>query len=148
MHLYDASAGATRDAPAGVIAIAEHSMTDPNLIILYVDSPDRSARFYTELLRKPPVHATPSFAKFKLDSGLMLGLWARQTVTPRAISAGRGGELAIPVANREAVRALHADWTERGIPIAQQPTDLDIGHTFVGLDPDGHRLRVFARKQE
>ncbi|MBO9356114.1 drug:proton antiporter [Bordetella petrii] len=123
-------------------------MTDPNLIILYVDNPDRSVRFYAELLHKPPVHATPSFAKFKLDSGLMLGLWARQTVTPRAISAGRGGELAIPVASREAVRALHADWTERGIPIAQPPTDLDIGHTFVGLDPDGHRLRVFARRTD
>jgi len=123
-------------------------MTDPNLIILYVDSPARSARFYTELLHKQPVHATDNFAKFKLDSGLMLGLWARQTVTPRAISAGRGGELAIPVPDRETVRALHADWTERGIPIAQPPTDLDIGHTFVGLDPDGHRLRVFARARD
>ncbi|OZI24148.1 drug:proton antiporter [Bordetella genomosp. 7] len=122
-------------------------MIDPNLIILYVDSPDRSARFYTELLHKQPVLATPSFAKFKLDSGLMLGLWARQTVTPRSISAGRAGELAIPVADREAVFALHADWTRRGIPIALPPTELDIGHTFVGLDPDGHRLRVIARKE-
>ncbi|MCD0503436.1 VOC family protein [Bordetella petrii] len=120
-------------------------MIDPNLIILYVDSPDRSARFYTELLHKEPIHSTASFAKFKLDSGLMLGLWARQTVSPRAISAGRAGELAIPVPDRETVRALHADWTERGIPIAQPPTDLDIGHTFVALDPDGHRLRVITR---
>lgn len=123
-------------------------MIDPNLIILYVDSPDRSARFYTDLLSKEPVLATPSFAKFKLDSGLMLGLWARQTVSPRAISAGRAGELAIPVANRAAVFALHADWTERGIPIAQRPTELDIGLTFVGLDPDGHRLRVLTRSAD
>ncbi|OZI78388.1 VOC family protein [Bordetella genomosp. 2] len=123
-------------------------MTDPNLLILYVDSPDRSARFYTELLHKQPVHATPNFAKFKLDSGLMLGLWARQTVAPRVLSAGRAGELAIPVADRDTVRALHADWTERGIPIAQPPTDLDIGHTFVSLDPDGHRLRVIAPRRD
>ncbi|GAB1578871.1 VOC family protein [Bordetella petrii] len=134
--------------PADVIAFAEDSMTDPNLLILYVDSPDRSARFYTELLHKQPVHATPNFAKFKLDSGLMLGLWARQTVAPRVLSAGRAGELAIPVADRDTVRALHADWTERGIPIAQPPTDLDIGHTFVGLDPDGHRLRVIAPRRD
>src|SRR3546814_13632195 len=100
MHLYDASAGATRNAPVGAIAIAEHSMTDPNLIILYVDSPDRSARFYTELLHKQPVHAPPSFPKFQLDSGQMLGLWARQTLTPRAISAGRRGQLAPPGATR------------------------------------------------
>ena len=26
----------------------------------------------------------------------------------------------------------------------QAPTDLDFGRTFVALDPDGHRLRVFA----
>jgi predicted enzyme related to lactoylglutathione lyase len=26
----------------------------------------------------------------------------------------------------------------------QQPTDIDFGRTFVGLDPDGHRLRVFS----
>src|SRR5690606_38743784 len=84
----------------------------------------------------------------KLDSGLMLGLWARQTVAPRVLSAGRAGELAIPVADRDTVRALHADWTERGIPIAQPPTDLDIGHTFVALDPDGHRLRVIAPRRD
>ena len=24
------------------------------------------------------------------------------------------------------------------------PTDMDFGHTFVALDPDGHRLRVFS----
>jgi len=28
--------------------------------------------------------------------------------------------------------------------VAQKPVDMDFGHTFVALDPDGHRLRVFA----
>ncbi len=30
------------------------------------------------------------------------------------------------------------------LPIAQPPTAMDFGLTFVALDPDGHRLRVFA----
>jgi hypothetical protein len=28
--------------------------------------------------------------------------------------------------------------------MAQTPTEMDFGTTFVALDPDGHRLRVFA----
>jgi hypothetical protein len=27
--------------------------------------------------------------------------------------------------------------------MAQAPTELDFGRTFVALDPDNHRLRVF-----
>jgi len=30
------------------------------------------------------------------------------------------------------------------LPIAQPLTQMDFGYTFVALDPDGHRLRVFA----
>jgi predicted enzyme related to lactoylglutathione lyase len=39
---------------------------------------------------------------------------------------------------------MHRDWIARGLPIIQQPADLDFGRTFVATDPDGHRLRVFA----
>ncbi len=63
--------------------------------------------------------------------------------TPAHGRAGGGGELAFPVADRAAVLALHADWAGRGLPILQAPADLDFGYTFVALDPDGHRLRVF-----
>ena len=38
----------------------------------------------------------------------------------------------------------HADWEQRGLPIAQKPTAMDFGHTSVALGLDGHRLRVFA----
>jgi len=34
------------------------------------------------------------------------------------------------------------------VPIALPPTDLDIGRSFVALDPDGHRLRVYASDKE
>ena len=53
-------------------------------------------------------------------------------------------EIAFAVADAAAVDATHADWRSRGYPIAQKPTAMDFGHTFVALDPDGHRLRVFA----
>jgi predicted enzyme related to lactoylglutathione lyase len=61
-------------------------------------------------------------------------------------AAGRGGasELAFTVADAEAVNQRHVDWSRRGLPILQAPTDMDFGRTFVALDPDGHRLRVFA----
>ncbi|RKH01623.1 drug:proton antiporter [Corallococcus sp. CA053C] len=119
-------------------------MADPNFVLLYVDSPSASATFYAGLLGKPPVEASPTFAMFALSSGVMLGLWSKHTVEPAAKATGGGAELAFTVEDAAAVRAMHADWSGRGLPIAQAPTDLDFGHTFVALDPDGHRLRVFA----
>ncbi|WP_163998978.1 VOC family protein [Pyxidicoccus caerfyrddinensis] len=119
-------------------------MTDPNFVLLYVDSPPASAAFYAGLLGRPAVESSPTFAMFALSSGVMLGLWSKHTVEPAAKATGGGAELAFAVADANAVRAMHADWSGRGLPIAQAPTDLDFGHTFVALDPDGHRLRVFA----
>ncbi len=53
-------------------------------------------------------------------------------------------EVCFPASDAAAVRATHADWSRRGLAVAQQPTDMSFGHTFVALDPDGHRLRVFV----
>jgi catechol 2,3-dioxygenase-like lactoylglutathione lyase family enzyme len=119
-------------------------MPDPNFVILYVDSPAASASFYADLLGKPPVESSPTFAMFALDSGVMLGLWSRRTVEPATTAPGGGGEIAFTVADADAVHAVHADWRKRGLTVIQVPTRLDFGHTFVALDPDGHRLRVFA----
>lgn len=118
-------------------------MTDPNFVLLYVKSPTASATFYTGLLGKPPVEASATFAMFALESGVMLGLWAAHTVQPAATAPG-GGEIAFSVSDKGAVRALHEAWQAKGLPVVQPPTDMDFGYTFVALDPDGHRLRVFA----
>ena len=120
------------------------SKRDPNFIILYVDSTPASARFYADLLGKQPVEQSPTFAMFALGSGVMLGLWSRNTVEPASAAGASSGELAFAVADKAAVAATYADWGKRGLRVAQAPTDLDFGHTFVALDPDGHRLRVFA----
>ncbi len=78
-----------------------------------------------------------------LTEGVMLGLWSRRTVKPEATPVG-GGEVAFTVADAQAVQATFEDWRARGLSIAQSPLKMEFGHTFVALDPDGHRLRVFA----
>lgn len=118
-------------------------MSDPNFVLLYVKSPQDSAVFYAELLGKAAVEASPTFAMFALDSGAMLGLWAAHTVEPPATAPG-GAEIAFAVDGEEAVGSMHAAWSAKGLDIAQAPTTMDFGFTFVALDPDGHRLRVFA----
>ena len=119
-------------------------MTDPNFVILYVKDPSASAAFYADVLGRTPVEASPTFVMFALSSGVMLGLWLRDNVAPAADAAAGGAELAITLPDADAVRATHADWSRRKLPIAQPPTAMDFGLTFVALDPDGHRLRVFA----
>lgn len=120
-------------------------MADPNFIILYVDSPTASADFYAALLEKPPVESSPTFAMFALPSGVMLGLWSRHTVEPAAApTLGGGSEVAFAVESKDQVTSLYNAWTGRGLRVVQKPVDMDFGHTFVALDPDGHRLRVFA----
>ena len=132
--------------PAGFEVISKRvpTLTDPNFIILYVDSPARSAAFYGELLGRAPVESSPTFAMFALASGTMLGLWARHTVEPAPTAGGGGAEVAFAVDGEPTVRRMFDDWTTRGVPVLQAPVAMDFGFTFVAADPDGHRLRVFA----
>lgn len=119
-------------------------MLEPNLFILYVDNPLHSAKLYGELLQKTPVDLHPTFAMFTLNSGAMLGLWSKHTAEPTAKCTGGGGEITFSVENQAAVDALYQDWTHRGLTVAQKPVAMDFGYTFVVLDPDQHRLRVFS----
>lgn len=119
-------------------------MPDPTFVILYASNPTASAAFYADLLGKPPVEASASFAMFALESGVMLGLWGRDGVQPPATAAAGAAELAFTVADGDALRAAYADWRRRGLEILQPPTVMDFGETFAARDPDGHRLRVFA----
>jgi len=118
-------------------------MFNPGYILLYVSSPQASAAFYSELLGLTPIENSDTFALFKLASGVMFGLWSAATVEPAATAVG-GSELAFSVADKLAVDATHAQWAGRGLTIAQAPCALDFGYTFVALDADGHRLRVFT----
>jgi catechol 2,3-dioxygenase-like lactoylglutathione lyase family enzyme len=118
-------------------------MSDFNFVILYVEKPARSEAFYADLLGRPAVQSSPAFVMFAMASGVTLGLWGREGVRPAADAPG-GGEIAFAAESGAAVDARCADWRARGLNIIQPPTDMDFGRTFVALDPDGHRLRVFA----
>ena len=118
-------------------------MPNFSFVLLYVDNPPASATFYVDLIGRPPIETSPTFAMLPLTDTVMLGLWSKHTVAPAATPPG-GTEVAFTVADADAVEATHKDWKRRGLTIAQMPTDMDFGRTFVALDPDGHRLRVFA----
>jgi catechol 2,3-dioxygenase-like lactoylglutathione lyase family enzyme len=122
-------------------------MPHPQFVLLYVASPAASAAFYAGLLDCQAIEASPTFAMFALENGAMLGLWARETVLPAPNPGLGGSELGFALASDARVDQCHADWGAKGIVIAQAPTRMDFGYTFVGLDPDGHRLRVFAPSQ-
>ena len=119
-------------------------MNAPSFILLYVESPTASAAFYEKLLGRPPVESSTNFSMFVFDNGVRLGLWRRGDVQPKPTAEPGGAEMIFPFADDKAVDAACADWRQRGMTIAQAPTAMDFGYTFVALDPDGHRLRGFA----
>jgi len=120
------------------------SMSHPNFALLYVDDALISARFYADVLEIEPVEAQATFALFALRSGLKLGLWAKSDVLPAVTAPSGSSELAIALKSEEEFEHLYKNWRARGVVIAQVPTSMDFGLTFVALDPDGHRLRVFV----
>lgn len=116
----------------------------PTAVLLYVESTAKSTAFYEKLLGRAPVESQANFAMFLLEGGHTLGLWARHDVEPGATSAPGAFELGIGAESDAQVDALFQQWSERGWTIAQTPTRMDFGYTFLGLDPDGHRIRVYA----
>ena len=124
-------------------------MPQPNFMLLYVDSPQASARFYGGLLAREPVESSATFVLFTLESGLALGLWARHLVKPAPVAGPGGAEIVFPVDDAVAVSAVYRDWKTHGVAIAQEPTEMDFGTTFVGLIPTatgcGCLLRLCGR---
>jgi catechol 2,3-dioxygenase-like lactoylglutathione lyase family enzyme len=122
-------------------------MSDISFLLLYVDNVAASQAFYAQTLGRKAVESSPTFAIVPAAPGVMLGLWKRNGVEPKAEAPGAGafsGEIAFALDGDAAVDAAFAEWRARGVEIAQPPTRLDFGYAFLGLDPDGHRLRVFA----
>jgi catechol 2,3-dioxygenase-like lactoylglutathione lyase family enzyme len=119
-------------------------MIAPNFLLLYVDSPRKSAAFYTRLLGAEPIELADGFAMFALGGGLKLGLWARAEVQPPASGGPGSSELAFVVPDAAALDALYARFLRDDICVLQTPTALDFGYTFTAVDPDGHRLRAFV----
>ncbi|WDZ76255.1 VOC family protein [Ensifer adhaerens] len=117
-------------------------MLSPNLILLYVEDPMASTRFYIDLIGREPVAAFPAYVAFELENGLTFSLWS--TAARDFVSSGTGhrSEIAFMVKDDAEVERLYAEWQSRGIMIEQELKTAVFGRTFVALDPDGHRLRV------
>lgn len=119
-------------------------MPDFNFLLLHVQDHAASAILYRDLLDIPIIDQKADIAILPLRDGVMLGLWSRDSVQPQSSGQTGASEIAFAVADAATVEAMHTDWQRRGLTIAQAPTVMSFGTTFVALDPDGHRLRVFA----
>lgn len=123
------------------------SMQAPNLgfVLLFVDDPLESCVFYSRLFNLKPVEQAPTFALFAFANGVSLGLWSRKTAEPAVNADGGGSEICF---SENDVDKTYEKWNKLGIPMAQEPTDMDFGRTFVALDPDGHRIRIYKLWEE
>ena len=125
-------------------------MPNFSFVLLYVENPPASAGFYADLLGRPILETSPTFAMLPLSEGVMLGLWSRKTVEPAAAAQAGASEVAFTVENAAAVDATFADWKKRGLNILQEPVQMDFGTTFVATDPDGRTVkwRLWARRAD
>lgn len=119
-------------------------MTCPTTtILLHIADMHVSTDFYRGVLQRDPVDASDAFTLFALDSGTTLGLWRRDVIDPPAEGASGVIELGFR-RDHDGVDACHADWLAKGVTMLMPPNDRPFGRSFVALDPDGHRLRVYA----
>ena len=114
-----------------------------NYILLAVADPAASKQFYSNLLGLEPVQNSPTFVLYVLPNGVKLGLWIKYEIEPKPLPVG-GVEVTFSEDDDAAVRATYADWSGKA-KVLQEPVAMDFGFTFVVEDPDGHRIRVFAR---
>lgn len=122
-------------------------MFTPSLgfVLLFVANPQKSCLFYQELFEIKPIEESATFVMFALKNGVMLGLWSKYTAEPHVEASAGALEICFPV---DDVDAIYESWGKKHVTIAQKPTNMDFGRTFVALDPDGHRIRIYRLKEE
>jgi predicted enzyme related to lactoylglutathione lyase len=113
--------------------------------LLFVTNPMKSSLFYQDIFNLKPIEESPTFVMFGLKNGVMLGLWSKHTAEPRVDAPAGALEICFPAEN---VDALYEEWGKKQVTVAQKPTDMDFGRTFVILDPDGHRIRIYKLHEE
>ena len=106
------------------------------MLTLPSSDPAATARFYAEACNTETVVCASSHALLALpDARLLLYVEHRAHVVPV--------EMTLPVPSLASFTDTLALWRLRGVPIAQQPTLWPgLGRCFIGLDPDGNRVRV------
>jgi len=112
--------------------------------VLYVTDINKSKNFYADMFECTPNVFSPTFVALDFAENVTITLKQRQALTPASEVTGGGTELSMPVANKDELEELYRAWVAKGVCFAQQPEDSVFGVNFVALDPDNHRIRVFA----
>ena len=118
-------------------------MLEPNVIVLYANDLKLTGSFYQDLLGLNPIEESPSFRSFKLSNGMILALKAKHTLIPPSDTNAGHGELAFTVNSHQEVDTLFLKCQEK-MEMILKPSQFPFGYTFVGLDPDGQRLRFIC----
>ncbi len=83
---------------------------------------------------------SPTFAALTFASNVKITLKQSDALTP----TGGGTELSIAMTGKQALENLYKEWKAKGIQFEQAPEESVFGINFVAIDPDGHRIRIFA----
>jgi len=115
--------------------------------VLYVENIEISKNFYTKAFECEGKVLSPTFISFSLGDGVTIELKQLAQVSPPANITGGGTELSLKVENSKVLHNLYDQWETQGIKFVQTPTELIFGITFVAIDPDEHRIRVFTQNK-
>ncbi len=113
-------------------------------IVLYVENVQLSMAFYEKAFECQPTLLSPTFAVVEFAENVKITLKQADALTPSSQVRGGGMELSIPAPSGAELDNLFEKWKQLGVTFAQDREESVYGINFVALDPDGHRLRVFA----
>ncbi|PCK32431.1 glyoxalase [Pseudoalteromonas piscicida] len=115
-------------------------------LVLYVSDIKLSAAFYGLLFQCETAQLSPTFVSLKCASNVSIALKQNTALTPPSSITGGGTEISVLQPSQEAFLALYDTWNSIDIEFAQAPQSEVYGMSFVVLDPDKHRIRVFVNQ--
>lgn len=116
------------------------------VITLYVRNMPRTLAFFTDVLELEVVEELirGTFVILKPARGPLITLqYDAEMFGP--VAKPQGYEVGIIVPDLD---ALYARWQAALATVLLPPHDLPLGRTFVGVDPDGHRIRCYELKPD
>ena len=119
-------------------------MPNVGFILVYVENVAASEAFYASILGRPASRILRRPSRCFPPRPASCSAYGAAMASRRRRLRPAAARLRFPSTARRKLTRLFADWRGRGVKIAQTPTKMDFGYTFLALDPDGQRLRVFA----
>jgi len=117
-------------------------MLIPNLLLIYVEDPLKSADFYEKIFELEPTAKFPSYVAFTFENGFTFSLWSLTAKNFLSSGTGHRFELSFMVEDENKIREIYKSWCDLEVNIEQDLHEAVFGLTFVALDLDGHRIRV------